>query len=125
MHSRFSIQQIALHNGEANAAPSALAVGLKERQYLENLMTNVARSGLAMRVSKRFPNDGVTIYVVVGQIAPRDEDSPCHFFTSALQSALGCSRNPPPGPTRCVTLFDIEISLQHVSEVTRHKVPLL
>lgn len=30
-----------------------------------------------------------------------------------------------PDPTRCVTLFDIEISLQHVSGVTRHKVPHL
>ena len=30
-----------------------------------------------------------------------------------------------PGPTRCVALFDIKISLQHVSKVTRHKVPHL
>ena len=30
-----------------------------------------------------------TVICVV--VRSRDEDLPCHFFTSALQSALGCS----------------------------------
>ena len=34
LHSLCSIQRAALRNGEANAAPIALAVGLKERQCL-------------------------------------------------------------------------------------------
>jgi hypothetical protein len=35
------------------------------------------------------------------------EDSPCHFFTTALQPAPGCSQNLPqtrPGASLCLTL---------------------
>lgn len=46
---------------------------------------------------------------------------PCHFLTSTLQPGPGYPQNTFPVPTRCVALFDIEISLQHVRLVTRHK----
>lgn len=46
---------------------------------------------------------------------------PVTFSTSALQPVLGYPQDTSPVPIRCVALFDIEISLQHVRLVTPHK----